>query len=412
MLISLGYFLLSLSTAAAKSEEHSATKKAEQLSRALRSIFDDGTKHEEIANAYSKLADAEVFSPEAEMKQVKEEMELYLRERTALAWNAKLSLEQRPLKPPEEEGNNESKPEDMNNPNSHAFVRYLNVKRMTDGTMIYRDGHFGGAYEVNATQKVQLRPNPNFYGLPTSSDSSAVHVPTPIYNRDPELLERIRWSDIDQQYRRNREQLKDLSFQKFCSEFGFMRFFPTAPWSWEERQSELDLFDCRNTEWFVETATVPRNLIILLDTSGSMLGQRFEIARQTIESVLSTLSESDFFNIIQFSKTTTLLEQCGGRELVQATLRNKRILLGRLTNISSEGKADYENALHKAFVALMNVSSADGTSAGHFCQPNDKIWIYWLIWLQLPLLQNFRFLPLKPKTLLTFYPKLSITQSS
>jgi voltage-dependent calcium channel alpha-2/delta-3 len=49
----------------------------------------------------------------------------------------------------------------------------------------------------------------------------------------------------------------------------------------------------------VETATVPRNLLILLDTSGSMLGQRYEIARQTIESVLGTLSDSDFFNIIQ-----------------------------------------------------------------------------------------------------------------
>jgi hypothetical protein len=83
---------------------------------------------------------------------------------------------------------------------------------------------------------------------------------------DPELLERIRWSDIDQQYRGNRERLKDLSFQvcfmffefidffllqKFCSESGFMRFFPTAPWLWEDRQTELDLFDCRVWEYFL-----------------------------------------------------------------------------------------------------------------------------------------------------------------
>ena len=95
---------------------------------------------------------------------------------------------------------------------------------------------------MNATKKIELRPNPNFYGVPTSSDFSAVHVPTPIYNRgnlwyflikfslflDPELLERIRWSDIDQQYRRNREQLKDLSFQvnfKFLLNFFFFRNF-------------------------------------------------------------------------------------------------------------------------------------------------------------------------------------------
>lgn len=43
---------------------------------------------------------------------------------------------------------------------------------------------------------------------------------------DPYLLARIDWSDIDQLYRRNRERIKDLSFQKFCSEGGFMRYFP------------------------------------------------------------------------------------------------------------------------------------------------------------------------------------------
>lgn len=43
---------------------------------------------------------------------------------------------------------------------------------------------------------------------------------------DSYVLQRIEWSDIDQVYRRNRERLKDLSFQKFCSESGFMRYFP------------------------------------------------------------------------------------------------------------------------------------------------------------------------------------------
>ena len=36
----------------------------------------------------------------------------------------------------------------------------------------------------------------------------------------------------------------------------------------------------------------------MLDLSGSMLGQRFEIAKQTIEAILDTLSDNDFFNIM------------------------------------------------------------------------------------------------------------------
>lgn len=39
-------------------------------------------------------------------------------------------------------------------------------------------------------------------------------------------------------------------------------------------------------------------MVILVDISGSMLGQRYEIAKQTIETILETLSENDYVNII------------------------------------------------------------------------------------------------------------------
>lgn len=39
----------------------------------------------------------------------------------------------------------------------------------------------------------------------------------------------------------------------------------------------------------------------MLDMSGSMLGQRFEIAKQTVEAILETLSDNDFFNILLVS---------------------------------------------------------------------------------------------------------------
>ena len=36
----------------------------------------------------------------------------------------------------------------------------------------------------------------------------------------------------------------------------------------------------------------------MLDVSGSMHGEPFQIAIQTIEVILDTLSENDFFNIL------------------------------------------------------------------------------------------------------------------
>jgi len=48
----------------------------------------------------------------------------------------------------------------------------------------------------------------------------------------------------------------------------------------------------------VENAAFPKDVVILLDSSGSMKGVRLEIARSTVRKILSTLTDDDFFNVI------------------------------------------------------------------------------------------------------------------
>jgi voltage-dependent calcium channel alpha-2/delta-3 len=144
-----------------------------------------------------------------------------------------------------------------------------------------------------------------------------------------------------------------------------------APWIWDNKEAQLDMFDCRNTEWFIDAATMSKNVLIMLDLSGSMLGQRFEIAKQTIEAILDTLSDNDFFNILAFSKTATFLDECAKEGLLQATMRNKKLLWSRLANVTAEGKAEYEKALTKAFTTLMNIKNFTGNHDRMGC--NDVI---------------------------------------
>jgi hypothetical protein len=193
-------------------------KWAQDLSNYLQDMFEHATKSREIVKSYSSLADAEVYDPRSELKAVKDKVARYLKERAKMAWDAKISLESREL--------NNASSRDLNDPLSKDFVRYLNAKTGNDAAVAFLDGHLGGTMEVNATRVFELRPNVNFYGIPTNSEASAVHVPTPVYNRSPYVLRRVEWSDIDQVYRRNRERMKDIGFQKFCSESGFMRYFP------------------------------------------------------------------------------------------------------------------------------------------------------------------------------------------
>jgi hypothetical protein len=64
------------------------------------------------------------------------------------------------------------------------------------------------------------------------------------------MLRKIDWSDIDIVYQQEKKYVRDLAWQFFCSETGFMRFFPARSWVNDViGDIDVDLYDCRNEEW-------------------------------------------------------------------------------------------------------------------------------------------------------------------
>ena len=53
---------------------------------------------------------------------------------------------------------------------------------------------------------------------------------------------------------------------------------------------------------YIRAAACPKDVVILLDVSGSMKGLRIEIAKATVEKILDTLTDDDFFNVIMVRK--------------------------------------------------------------------------------------------------------------
>jgi hypothetical protein len=49
---------------------------------------------------------------------------------------------------------------------------------------------------------------------------------------------------------------------------------------------------------YIQAAAYPKDVVVLLDVSGSMKGLRIEIARATVTKILDTLTDDDFFNVI------------------------------------------------------------------------------------------------------------------
>lgn len=60
---------------------------------------------------------------------------------------------------------------------------------------------------------------------------------------------------------------------------------------------------------YIQAATSPKDVVILVDVSGSMKGLRLTIARQTVSSILDTLGDDDFFNIIAVSSALQLFNR-------------------------------------------------------------------------------------------------------
>lgn len=76
-------------------------------------------------------------------------------------------------------------------------------------------------------KQIVLTPNKRFSNEPVNTTVSSVHVPTNVYDRAPEVIKAIKWSEaLDNIFIDNYRIDPSLSWQYFASSTGFLRQFP------------------------------------------------------------------------------------------------------------------------------------------------------------------------------------------
>ncbi|XP_033217847.1 voltage-dependent calcium channel subunit alpha-2/delta-3 isoform X2 [Belonocnema kinseyi] len=217
---------------------------------------------------------------------------------------------------------------------------------------------------VNANNNTIILKNDSHFGGNVNLSMSAVHVPTNVYDGAPDVIRAIRWSEtLDKTFIDNYKNDPALSWQYFGSSTGFMRQFPATRWQMEP----VDLFDCRTRSWYIEAAASPKDMLILVDTSGSMMGMRKEIARHVVNNILDTLGNNDYVNIITFSNETSSVVECFEDKLVQANLANIRELKKGILNMTTERIANFSMVLTKAFNLLAEYRNGERGKSGAGC---------------------------------------------
>uniref|UniRef100_A0A6Q2Z603 VWFA domain-containing protein n=1 Tax=Esox lucius TaxID=8010 RepID=A0A6Q2Z603_ESOLU len=228
--------------------------------------------------------------------------------------------------------------------------------------------HWKNDLEVNKRKANRLYPefkeDEQFRRL-ISYNTTAVHIPTDIYEGSTIMLNELNWTDaLEDVFRKNKEEDPSLLWQVFGSATGLARYFPASPWMDSQKvPKKLDLYDVRRRPWYIQGAASPKDMLILVDASGSVSGLTHNLIRNSVNEMLETLSDDDYVNVVFFNKTAGNVA-CF-ENLVQANVRNKKYLKEAVDhNIFAQSTTNYKEGFELAFKQLSTVNVTEGRA---FC---------------------------------------------
>ncbi|GAX12566.1 hypothetical protein FisN_13Lu031 [Fistulifera solaris] len=132
----------------------------------------------------------------------------------------------------------------------------------------------------------------------------------------------------------------------FGSKEGAFQIVPGRP------SKVCDAYDCTTRDWYGGVSGGARNVVLVLDKSGSMgQGQRFGLMKAAAARVINTLTPSDRVAVVFFDKAVNALAD-QGQYLLPATKENKQILVSLIEKEEKGDGTDMYGGLKKAFDIL------------------------------------------------------------
>uniref|UniRef100_A0A671LCP7 Voltage-dependent calcium channel subunit alpha-2/delta-2-like n=1 Tax=Sinocyclocheilus anshuiensis TaxID=1608454 RepID=A0A671LCP7_9TELE len=191
--------------------------------------------------------------------------------------------------------------------------------------------------------KLEFVYDPNFKNHVNYSHT-AVQIPTDIYKGAPVILNELNWTQaLERVFIENSRDDPSLLWQAFGSATGVTRYYPAAPW---RAPDKIDLYDVRRRPWYIQGASSPKDMVILVDVSGSVSGLTLKLIKASVMEMLDTLSDDDYVNVARVNARRAdpcarlYLQRRGFKEAVQ--------------QMQAKGTTDYKSGFHFAFNQLLN----------------------------------------------------------
>ena len=151
------------------------------------------------------------------------------------------------------------------------------------------------------------------------------------------------------------DNYKPDSQMYFGSSHGSFRIIPA-------RHSEVcGQYDPRRRPWFVAASSGPKDVVLVIDVSGSMDDYaRMKMAKEAAITIVDTLTVADRFAIITFSKKAKQIGGQGG--LMRATSKNKQQMIEAIKDLQADGATNFYAAFDAAFNAIDQTIKDEATS--------------------------------------------------
>ena len=151
-----------------------------------------------------------------------------------------------------------------------------------------------------------------------------------------------------------------LRWQYLGTPTGLLRLYPGSP------QETCNAYDPRNRPWYVAATSGPKNVILVIDVSGSMHRfSRLDLAKEAAKTVVNTLTNFDFVGLVTFSGTATTQRVNGNNIMVPATNQNLLTIETVIDQLSANGETNFDAAFREAFRLLDRSKRTEADSGCH-----------------------------------------------
>ena len=146
------------------------------------------------------------------------------------------------------------------------------------------------------------------------------------------------------------------SWTYFGAHNGLFRMIPAT------HIEQCGSYDPRKRPWFVAASSGPKDVVVVLDVSGSMEDYgRMDTAKKAAITVVETLTVADRVAVVVFSDEATLVGT-SETKLLRATKENKDNLIRAIGRLTPNGSTNFYDAFDTAFDVLTNTIQKESTS--------------------------------------------------